>query len=74
MKRSKFIVNFRNKLAMLAMDCDSAAAINEGRIVMQQTMMLQSDCESCQLYEGFGQCFEHGYNLVENCKDYKKGE
>lgn len=43
-------------------------------MVMEQPVILQSNCESCQLYEGFGQCFEHGNNLVENCKDYKKGE
>lgn len=35
--------------------------------------MLQSDCVECALYDGFGACLEHGYNLVEQCKDYKKG-
>ncbi len=42
MKRSKFIVNFRNKLAMLAMDCDSAAAINEGRMSAVERQDIQS--------------------------------
>lgn len=48
--------------------------VNERNVKMEQPLISQSDCESCKLYEGFGQCFEHGYNLVENCKDYKKGE
>jgi hypothetical protein len=38
----------------------------------KQPMMLQSDCENCKRYDGFGQCLEHGSNLVENCKDYKE--
>lgn len=41
MKNSRFIVNFRNKLAMLAMDCDSAAAINEGRMTAVERQDLQ---------------------------------
>ncbi len=41
---------------------------------MKQPLMLQSDCTDCKLYEGFSQCFEHGNNLVENCRDYKKAE
>ena len=36
--------------------------------------LCRCDCIDCKLYEGFGQRFEHGYNLVENCKDYKKRE
>jgi hypothetical protein len=39
---------------------------------MKQPLMLQSDCIDCKLYDGFGQCLEHGNNLVENCRDYKK--
>lgn len=42
--------------------------------VMKQPLMLQSDCTDCKLYEGFGQCYEHGNNLIENCKDYRKEE
>ena len=33
---------------------------------------LQSDCTDCKLYEGFGQCYEHGNNLIKNCNDYRK--
>lgn len=40
--------------------------------VMQQPMMSQSDCIDCKLYEGFGQCYEHGNNLIDNCIDYRK--
>ena len=43
-----------------------------GEIVMKQPLMLQSDCTDCKLYEGFGQCYEHGNDLIENCKDYQK--
>ena len=39
---------------------------------MEQPLMLQSDCIDCKFYEGFGQCYEHGNNLIENCKDYQK--
>ena len=41
---------------------------------MGQPLMLQSDCGQCMLYDGFGACVEHGYNLVEQCVDFKKGE
>lgn len=41
-------------------------------LTMEQPLMLQSSCVDCKHYEGFGQCFEHGNNLVENCKDYKE--
>ena len=47
----------------------SCRALSE---LIKQPLMLQSDCVDCQLYEGFGQCYEHGNNLLENCKDYKK--
>ena len=40
---------------------------------MEQPLMLQSSCVGCKHYDGFGQCLEHGNNLVENCKDYKEG-
>ena len=33
-----------------------------------------TDCVQCMLYDGFGACVEHGYNLVEQCVDFKKGE
>lgn len=42
MKRSKFIVNLRNKLAMLAMDCDSAAAINEAGMSVGERKYIQN--------------------------------
>ena len=42
MKRSKFIVNFRNKLAMLAMDCDSMAAINDGSMSAGERKYVQN--------------------------------
>lgn len=41
MKRSKWIIGVRNKLAMLAAECDSAAAINGAQ-------MLQSEREALQ--------------------------
>jgi len=41
---------------------------------MEQPLMLQSNCEDCINYDGFGACMVHGYHLVENCKEYKKGE
>lgn len=41
---------------------------------MEQPLMVQSDCEQCLHYEGFGTCTEHGYNLVEQCVDFNKGE
>lgn len=42
MKRSKFIVNMRNKLAMMAMDCDSAAAINEAKMSRTERTEIQN--------------------------------
>ena len=39
---------------------------------MEQPLMLQSDCADCKHYEGFGQCYEHGNNLIKNCNDFKK--
>ena len=50
MKRSKFIVNFRNKLAMLAMDCDSAAAINEGRMSAGERKYIQNQIREIVSY------------------------
>ena len=41
---------------------------------MKQPLMLQSDCVNCKFYEGFDQCYYHGNNLIENCKDYREGE
>ena len=40
--------------------------------IMEQPLMLQSDCVNCKFYEGFGQCYYHGNNLIENCKYYKE--
>ena len=42
MKRSKFIVNMRNKLAMMAMVCDSAAAINEAKMSRAERTEIQN--------------------------------
>lgn len=39
---------------------------------MKQPLMLQSDCVDCKHYEGFGQCYYHGNDLIENCIDYQK--
>lgn len=39
---------------------------------MKQPLMLQSDCTDCKFYEGFGRCYKHGNNLIEDCKDYRK--
>ena len=41
MKRCKFTVNMRNKLAMLAMDCDSLAA-KEARMTAVERQDIQS--------------------------------
>ena len=41
---------------------------------MTQPLMLQSDCINCKFYDGFGQCLEHGNNLIENCNDYIKDD
>lgn len=41
MIRSKFSVNMRNKLAQMAMECDSAAAINEARMTPKERETLQ---------------------------------
>lgn len=37
MKRCKFTVNMRNKLAMLAMDCESAAALEARMTNVERT-------------------------------------
>ena len=41
---------------------------------MEQPLMLQSDCINCKFYEGFGQCYYHGNDLIKNCKDYRDEE
>lgn len=41
MKRTKFSVNMRNKLAMLAADCDCSAAINESKMLYSERKELQ---------------------------------
>lgn len=48
--------------------------IKQEKKSMEQPLMLQSNCEDCINYDGFGACMVHGYHLVENCKEYKKGE
>ena len=47
MKRSKFIVNFRNKLAMLAMECDSCAAIEGAKMNSVEREALQERLREC---------------------------
>ena len=37
-----------------------------------ELMIGNCDCTDCKLYEGFGQCYDHGNNLIKNCKDYRK--
>lgn len=39
---------------------------------MEQPLILQSICVDCKLYDGFGQCYYHGNNLIEYCKDYRE--
>lgn len=41
MKRTKFTVGLRNKLAGLAMSCDSSAAINDGGLLYSERKDLQ---------------------------------
>ena len=38
----------------------------------EKPLMTQIDCVDCIHYEGFGQGFEHGSNLIENCVDFRK--
>lgn len=42
MIREKWIVGVRNKIAMLAMECDSAAAINGARMTQRERESLQN--------------------------------
>ena len=42
MKREKWILGVRNKLAMLAMECDSAAAINGAKMTASEREALQT--------------------------------
>lgn len=42
MKRTKWIVGVRNKLASIAMECDSAAAIEETKMSDEERRVLQS--------------------------------
>ena len=42
MKREKWILGVRNKLAMLAMECDSSAAINGARMTPSERKALQT--------------------------------
>ena len=53
-------------------DPEEILADMRGKNLITQPLMLQSDCTDCKLYEGFGQCYEHGNDLIENCKDYRK--
>ena len=50
MKRSRFIVNFRNKLAMLAMDCDCVAAISEARMSAGERKYIQKQIREIVSY------------------------
>lgn len=38
----------------------------------ETTSNVTGDCTDCKFYEGFGQCYHHGNDLIENCKDYRK--
>lgn len=42
MKRTKWIVGVRNKLASIAMECDSAAAIEETKMSEEERRILRS--------------------------------
>lgn len=42
MKRTKWIVGVRNKLASIAMECDSAAAIEETKMSEEERRVLRS--------------------------------
>ena len=52
----------------------------QGRISALEDMKLfintiaESNCFMCMNYDGFGQCIEHGDNLLKYCRDYKKEE
>lgn len=41
MRRTKFIVDFRNKLASMAMDCDCATAIEDAKMTINERHDLQ---------------------------------
>jgi hypothetical protein len=47
MIRHKWIVDARNKLAMLAMECDSAAAINGAKMNSVEREALQERLREC---------------------------
>lgn len=38
---------------------------------VEQPQILQCDCVECSLYDGFGQCLEHGNQLKDNCEDFE---
>ena len=40
----------------------------------EQPLILQCDCVECSLYDGFGQCLEHGDMLKDNCEDFDQIE
>ena len=50
MIRSKFSVNMRNKLAQMAMECDSAAAINEAKMTSNERETLQKKLRELRDY------------------------
>lgn len=41
------------------------------KINTEQPLMLQPECVDCKLYDGFGQCLEHGNRLKDNCEDFR---
>ena len=41
---------------------------------VEQPLILQCDCVECSLYDGFGQCLEHGDMLKDNCEDFSQIE
>ena len=44
------------------------------KINTEQPLMLQLQCVECRLYDGFGQCLEHGDKLKDNCEDFEREE
>lgn len=45
----------------------------EQKLVMEQPLMLQSDCVECPCYDGFGQCIQYG-NITEKIKSKCENE
>lgn len=48
--------------------------ISNDKVSTEQPLILQCDCVECSLYDGFGQCLEHGDMLKDNCEDFDQIE